>query len=157
MAEDGVRQCFIDALARRAQAHEGPVRQLLEARLDALRAEPLAPAVDSAVAPAGPGPLAELVEHIARHAPAADPTATELKTAHYFRSTWSRLSAEKRLTQSLASVPPNAGPLNSQQLVHRALLLMRELSPAYLERFMSQVDTLLWLEEAGRPPAGRMR
>jgi hypothetical protein len=134
------------------------VRQILDARLKALRAEPAEAVADTAAAPPSRGPLAALVEHIARHAADAEPHVAELKTARYFRSTWSRLSADKRLTQSLASVPPNAGPLHSQQLVHRALLLMRELSPAYLQRFMSQVDTLLWLEEAGRlPPAGEGR
>ena len=42
----------------------------------------------------------------------------------------------------------NAGPLNSHHLVHRALLLMRELSPEYLNRFMSYVDSLLWIDQA---------
>ena len=65
----------------------------------------------------------------------------------YFRGTWSRLSADRRLTQSLAKMPENAGPLNSHHLVHRALILMRDLSPEYLNRFMTYVDTLLWVEQ----------
>ena len=72
-------------------------------------------------------------------------------TLGYLRSTWSRLSADRRLTQSLAKVPENAGPLNSQHLVHRALTQMRELSPEYLHHFMAQVDALLWLEQAASP------
>ena len=96
--------------------------------------------------PARPGPLALLVEQVARQAP--PPAAGELKTLGYFRSTWARLSAERRLTQSLAKVPENAGPLNSHHLVHRSLTLMRDLSPEYLNRFMSYVDTLLWLDQA---------
>jgi Protein of unknown function (DUF2894) len=71
-----------------------------------------------------------------------------LKTLSYFRSTWSKLSADRRLTQSLAKVPENAGPLNSQHLVHRSLTLMRDLSPEYLNRFMSYVDALSWLDQA---------
>ena len=91
------------------------------------------------------GALAELVDHIAPACVAPSATA-ELKTLGYFRSTWSRLSAERRLTQSLATVPENAGPLNSHHLVHRSLMLMRELSPEYLHRFMSYVDALLWVD-----------
>jgi hypothetical protein len=65
-----------------------------------------------------------------------------------------------------ASLPENAGPLNSQHLVHRSLLLMRELSPEYLERFVGYIDALQWLEQsneaapqeaatAGRPAPAR--
>jgi len=72
-----------------------------------------------------------------------------------FRSTWTRLSADQRLTQALAKVPDNAGPLNSQRLLHRSLALMRDLSPDYLERFVSYVDALLWLDEAAGSSAPR--
>jgi hypothetical protein len=71
----------------------------------------------------------------------------ELKSLRYFRSTWSRLSAEQQLAQALAQAPENAGPLNSHLLVLRALQLMQEVSPDYLQRFMSYADTLLWLEQ----------
>jgi hypothetical protein len=77
----------------------------------------------------------------------------ELKSLHYFRGTWSRLSAERKLTQSQARLPENAGPLHSHRLMHRALTLMRTLSPAYLERFMGYVETLQWLDQAQQPPA----
>jgi hypothetical protein len=177
---DPVRFRFIEALARRAAVHEGDARRILDERLAALLAayrEKLEEArcVDSASAvPDGSakqaarlprGPLAELVEHMARQAPLqgddvaatddAAPATPELKTLRYFRSTWSRLSADRRLTQSLAKVPENAGPLNSHHLVHRSLMLMHELSPEYLNRFMSYVDTLLWVDQlnAGNGPA----
>ena len=65
-----------------------------------------------------------------------------------FRRTWWRLSADQRLAQSRATLPENAGPLNSHHLVHRSLTLMRELSPEYLERFVGYVDALQWLEQA---------
>jgi hypothetical protein len=53
-------------------------------------------------------------------------------------------------------VPQNAGPLNSSSLVHRALSLMRELSPGYLQQFLAYADALSWLEQlnaGGTPPA----
>jgi hypothetical protein len=115
------------------------------------------------------GPLAGLVEQLAgaatsaadRPAPAGPPgaeAAPDLRSLEYFRDTWSRLSAERRVAQSLADVPENAGPLNSRRLVHRALASMRELSPDYLHRFVAYVDALLWLEGVngrGGAPAGK--
>jgi hypothetical protein len=95
-----------------------------------------------------PGPLAGLVEELNARAPA------DLdETLGYLRTTWSRLSAERRLTQSLATVPGNAGPLNSHHLAHRALTVMREISPGYMSRFVSYVDALLWLDQANSAPA----
>ena len=55
---------------------------------------------------------------------------------------------DRQLTQSLAKLPENAGPLNSNLLVLRALTRLRELSPAYLNRFMAYADALLWLDDA---------
>lgn len=116
------------------------------------------------------GPLAGLVEQLARPAPAAGDEAAkgdgppgaarapDLRSLGYFRDTWSRLSAERRVAQSLADVPENAGPLNSRRLVHRALASMQALSPDYLHRFVDYVDALLWLEGVqgrGGAPAGK--
>ena len=100
------------------------------------------PAAPPQVAPAGraqpasPPPLPALGSD-------AEPEALQ-----YFRRTWSRLSADQRLAQSRSALPGNAGPLHSQQLVHRSLMLMREVAPEYLERFVSHVDALLWLDHA---------
>ncbi|WP_347315717.1 DUF2894 domain-containing protein, partial [Ralstonia pseudosolanacearum] len=98
------------------------------------------------------------VSHTARTAHAAgsfgaDP---ELKTLDYFRETWSTVSTERQLRQALDQVPRNAGPLNSSSLVHRSLLLMQELSPAYLRQFLSYVDALSWMEQmsGNAAPAG---
>ena len=184
---DPVRFHFIETMARRAAAHDGPVGQVLRGRVaqllanygDALERARCAQGETGACAPAtsgastaahipshipphaARGPLAELLDHIAGHAPTlanddsagdgahgAGSATAELKTLRYFRSTWSRLSAHQRLTQSLAQVPTNAGPLNSHHLVHRALTLMRDVSPPYLNRFISYVDALLWLDQA---------
>ncbi|CAN7642244.1 DUF2894 domain-containing protein [Variovorax sp. LjRoot290] len=151
---DPVRFRFIEALARRAAAHGGDARRILDDRVAKLLAaydEDLerAPCADSTTTREGQphrGALAELVDHVGRHASSYGDSA--LKTLGYFRSTWSRLSADRRLTQSLATVPQNAGPLNSRHLVHRSLMLMRELSPEYLHRFMSYVDALQWVDQA---------
>ena len=71
-----------------------------------------------------------------------------LKSVTAFKGTWSRLRAEQRLRQALDQVPAMAGPLNSSHLVNRALQAMHDVSPEYLDAFMSHIDTLLWLEQA---------
>jgi len=43
---------------------------------------------------------------------------------------------------------PHAGPLNSHFLVLRALGLMRDVAPEYLEHFVPYIEALLWLDEA---------
>ncbi|HEY8976885.1 MAG TPA: DUF2894 domain-containing protein [Burkholderiaceae bacterium] len=173
-ARDPVRLRLAEALARRANAHAGEARRRIDERVAAIvqslselpeRAPPARP-----VAPAaGLGALAALVAHAARRrgaapgavpgarpvaaapgaaAPAVTGAAADEKTVQFFKRTWSRLSADQRLAQSRASLPENAGPLNSQHLVHRSLVLMRELSPEYLEHFVGYIDALQWLEQA---------
>ena len=77
---------------------------------------------------------------------------TELSSVARFRETWSRVSADKQVEQALVRAPENAGPLNSHMLVLRSLTLMRSLSPDYVRRFMSHVDTLQWLDQASNQP-----
>ena len=60
------------------------------------------------------------------------------------------LNADKVVNQALAEVPESAGPLNPQRLATRSLETMRDLSPHYLSRFVSYIDTLFWLEQAER-------
>jgi len=79
----------------------------------------------------------------------------ELKTLRNFRNTWSRLSADRQVTRSLKQGPLNAGPINSHMLVLRSLALMRDISPDYLNRFMSYTDTLLWLEQCEKDKPGK--
>lgn len=109
-----------------------------------------------------PTPLADLVSDIAPQASAdvdddspGNPTARgELKSLRQFRATWSKLSVDRQLTEAVAQGPANAGPLNSHRLVLQSLALLRELSPDYLNCFMSYADALLWLDRAngGRTP-----
>jgi len=171
---DPVRFRLAEALARRASAHSGAARRRIDDRLAAMLqrlGDHEAPAPRAAAAPAARGPLGELVALLAARrpqtmgglagdaapqaprGPAADPA-----TLRFFKRTWSRLSADQRLAQSRACLPDNAGPLNSQHLVHRALTLMHELSPEYLEHFVGYVDALLWLEHANEstPPRKNM-
>lgn len=96
----------------------------------------------------GSGPLAELLAHVGRHTPEG-----ELRSLRYFRSTWSKLRVDQQLSHAYAQAPENAGPLNSHFLVLQSLSLMRDISPEYLEQFMSYVDALLWLEQADSGPA----
>ncbi len=100
----------------------------------------------------------QVLPSAARSGPAA-PAALELAAVRRFRGTWSRLSAEERLRQTLAQVPPQAGPLNALHLLHRALVGMHGISPDYLQHFVAQVDALLWLEQvqAASLPVARPR
>jgi len=225
---DPVRFCFIEALARRAEAQRGAVRQLLDARLgDLIRAyeERFAQAGEAADAlldrAAGrhpdavgawselraAGDLAGLRRAIAGReaavlrksrcglplAPVGDETpfvadgpgddmqgelredapgergegrateagaalgagrvprlasSGELKSLRYFRDSWSKLHVERQLGEILARRPENAGPLNSHLLVLRALERMRDLSPAYLTRFMAHAEALLGIDRS---------
>jgi hypothetical protein len=148
---DPVRFRYLEALARRAAAHGGDVRQLLERKLAQALSSYVAHC-EAAPAPADPaparlaaqgGPLAALVRQLELQAPAG-----ELRALSLHRHCWTRLRVDRQLSLARAGMPGNAGPLNSQQLVLRALQLMRDISPAYLEGFMSQVETLLWLDRA---------
>lgn len=162
---DPVRFRFCEALARRAAVHGGEARLLLDrklaqsladlgARHDRVRLGGApAPGLDPV---ARSGSLAELVRlldgPVAVRAGSgmgsAPPQPGELRALRDARSTWARLSVDRQLNRSLAKAPANAGPLNSHALALRALQLMHSLSPAYLERFMTHVDALLWLDEA---------
>lgn len=169
-AADPVRFRFLEAMARRAHAFEGEARQRLDTRLsqlisafhDTLEKAATTPAeLPPAATASSPlaallgqlGQLSQIAPHVVADAAAGTPRPAlaappELKALRAFRGTWQRLAADQRLTQVLAKVPDNAGPLHSHQLVHRALTLMRDTSPAYLQHFMAQVDALMWLEQA---------
>ena len=98
---------------------------------------------------AEPRTLADLLAYIAR----CTAPAGELKAVRDYRGTWVRLGLEQRLRQSGDQVPDNAGPLNTQRLLHQALTVMRDTSPAYFQHFMGHVETLLALDALGQPAA----
>ncbi|MET1534184.1 DUF2894 domain-containing protein [Burkholderia sola] len=152
---DPVRFHRIDALEKRAAVLDGDARALLDARLATLiegfaeivarAGEAEATCEASAGAPAR-GALAALVAGLGRDAQ-ADRRGLDPELVDYFRAMWSKVRTEQQYRQSLDQVPRNAGPLNSNSLVHRSLATMRELSPEYLQQFLSYVDALAWLED----------
>ena len=185
---DPIRFHFMDALAARAASHEGEVRRILEDRLSqcvdayARDLQQAAGGMRHGAAQATPegGALGELADYIAHRSAARDQELSahniESPSASYptlaalddFKKLWTRVRAGSQLRQSLEQVPENAGPLNSGALVHRSIALMRELSPGYLEQFLSYVDALSWLEQinnavapqakdAPRAPAAKKR
>jgi Protein of unknown function (DUF2894) len=110
-------------------------------------------------------PLGELTRHLAQHRP-PDSNARlngnagirpALKNTQFFRNTWAKLSIDKRVTQALGQTPKNAGPINSHLLVLRSLALMRDISPDYLNRLTSYVDTLLCLDELDQQKSANPR
>jgi hypothetical protein len=193
---DPVRLHYIEVLAKRAAAHGGSVKRMLDARLaQALAAfkegfeqaqgdsrETIARTVPqypdaadelqrffaagdfkglqrfaAALQTSGQGgSLGALVRQLEQHSPEtgnARPEGNpgsrpELKTIRNFRNTWSKLSVDKQVAQALEQAPTNAGPINSHMLVLRSLALMRDISPDYLNRFMSYADTLLCLDQS---------
>ncbi|HDR9800843.1 TPA: DUF2894 domain-containing protein [Burkholderia cenocepacia] len=149
----------IDALERRAAVLDGAARALLDARLATLidgfakrvardddDAEATRETVQAATGAPARGALAALVEGLARD-PQVDRRGLDPELVDYFRTMWSKVRTEQQYRQSLDQVPRNAGPLNSNSLVHRSLATMRELSPEYLQQFLSYVDALAWLED----------
>jgi Protein of unknown function (DUF2894) len=181
---------FIEALERRAAGHDGEARRILDDKLSKLLeayAEDLEKAAskakdgDSATTPCAPargalGGLVDLIasqparggDLVARDAPPGPSFLPELEALDDFRKIWSKVRTESQVRQSLEQVPENAGPLNSGSLVHRSITLMRELSPGYLQQFLSYVDALSWMEQmnggsalvtndAPRAPSARKR
>lgn len=94
----------------------------------------------------------ELADSFAKQANPGHLPATghreELRAARRFHSAMVQLNADKVVQQAVAEVPEGAGPLNPQRLATRSLETMRDLSPHYLSRFVSYIDTLFWLERA---------
>ncbi|MCC4597961.1 DUF2894 domain-containing protein [Xanthomonas campestris pv. phormiicola] len=167
---DPLRFRFIEALARRVDAHHGEARRLLEERLSVLLqayADDLTkmPAVAGAadadaananananVAPVATttvrGPLGELLDRFAGDTANAMPSqSAQLPALDEARRLWTALRSRSQVRQSLQQAPSGAGPLNSGVLVHRSLALMRTLSPDYLQHFLAYVDALSWLQQ----------
>ncbi len=146
---DTVRLHRIEALVRRAAAHRGEARRLLDDKLARLQAarECVPQVTPPEAADAPRSALAGLLAHIASQ----DDAAGELKTLHRHRGTWTRLQLDLRVTQALAQVPDNAGPLNTQRLLNQALQLMRNAAPQYLQHLMAHAEALLWVDQARQP------
>lgn len=161
---DPVRFYAMDALAHRAAACDGELQRVLHERLAILIDDytmrlAQTPAGASTADKPPAHPLRELVDQLALHATARahdDATSAvfpQLPALEEFRQRWGTLRSESHLRQSMKQAPANAGPLNSAALVHRAIAVMRELSPGYLQHFLSYVDHLSWLAQLDTRPA----
>ena len=123
----------------------------LEARARCAVWSELVSRLDPALAGVPGHPSMHHATHHATH-PAASrtsatpPPAIELKTVRESRATWARMSVGKQLALAMKQAPANAGPINSHMLVLRSLAMMQEISPDYLSRMVSYVDTLLSLD-----------
>lgn len=179
---DPARFHYLEVLAQRLPGQPEAVQRVLAQRLQqalaayALRVQPtpragVEPGAKACLQATAESPLTRLNRELRARASADTAAAgTDLLPAHSgthlpdmksvqrFGEVWSKISAEQQVVQALHRGPENAGPLNAHKLMLRTLSLMRSLSPDYLRRFMSQVDSLLWLDQAGTraaPPAAR--
>lgn len=75
------------------------------------------------------------------------PIAGELKSLRDFRDSWSQFHSQTLVDQSVDQGPKDAGPLNPERLAIRSLSVLQRLSGHYLNRFVSYVETLLWLQQ----------
>jgi hypothetical protein len=160
---DPMRFRFAEALAERLSTQPQAVQALLRARLDTVLSElthtPPHPTVPPRAANT-PSPLSTLKQALEARQRATAPTTTEfselehldddddtLHSARRFSVVWEQIAAERQLAAAIHNAPENAGPLNSHRLVVRAMTRMQDLSPDYLRRFLSQMDTSLWLDQ----------
>lgn len=166
---DPVRFHYMQVLGLRMQTQPEAVRQILARKLqDALTAYigrldevDNASRVVSRLPKAGNTPLADLNRYIQSRTHDSSEGAVggasvgrpELKSVRGFSEVWSKIAAEQQVDQAIGRGPENAGPLNSHMLMLRSLTLMRGLSPDYLRRFLSQAESLLWLEQLNQQHA----
>ncbi len=150
---DPVGWHYLQTLASRTATQTGAAQALLEQRLglaiDAFESGVSQAPSASLSKPAVASPLALLLQDM--QAGGAAPAARrppESPRVRQFRRQLHSIGVQKQVRQAVAQAPQNAGPINSHMLTLRALVLLRDLSPHYLERFMTQVDTLLRLEDA---------
>lgn len=166
-ARDPIGWHYLQTLAVRTAAHTGTAQALLERKLQqALDAFEVrwhnCPAPQVSVH-RGPSPLAQLLQETGQNPAAVSAgsasTASNRRApppglrpdnprVRQFRRQLRKISVQKQVGQALAQAPRNAGPINPHMLVLRALGLMRDISPDYLDRFMTHLDTLLCLEDA---------
>jgi hypothetical protein len=111
----------------------------------------------------GASPLAQLNQYIRDALPtgreAAEPDEAhkpdELASVRRFRQAWSSNYIQDKVEQAVSRKPANAGPLNSHLLVLQSLAMLGELSDDYLRRFLVQVESLQWLDQASEKYSAR--
>ncbi|RZL35132.1 MAG: DUF2894 domain-containing protein [Rubrivivax sp.] len=134
VSADPVRLRVLQGLAQRASAQTGDLRARLVGKLvSRAEAEPAVLPI-RAIANAT-SPLTVLLAELQSAGP-----ELRIVTAHH--RTWGQLRVQRRMAEVSAPVPVHLGPLNSQVLVTRALQQLQDLSPGYLQRLLTQLDTL---------------
>lgn len=167
---DAVGWHYLEVLAERSRKLSGAAHALLDHKLllalhefsRRMDAQPDSDAAGPVTSSALPSPLAQLLQEMSSPGSAvSDAIADPLKPwrrenprVQQFRKQLRKISVQKQVSRAIAQGPQNAGPINSHMLVLRALGLMRDISPDYLNRFMTHLDTLLCLEEAEKARQG---
>ncbi|MBC7701155.1 DUF2894 domain-containing protein [Aquabacterium sp.] len=163
---DPVRFHYLEVLSRRVDQASGEVRRILQGKLDSALVNygerfaqvPRVARDERAKPVSSSAPLTQLNQYIQHRTKSVggpgseghDDGGSDIKSARRFRETWSRIAAEKQVSEAFGRGPENAGPLNAHMLVLHSLRLMRDLSPHYLQQFMSQIDSLLWLDQVNQ-------
>ena len=172
---DAVGWHYIETLAARLPTQSDSVQRLLQDKLHRAltdmqqrMATAEQPCADNAHCAPVPSPMALLLQDMAPPPTSGAPVlagagAAENPRVRQFRRQLRKIVVQKQVSHAIAQAPRNAGPINSHMLVLRALGLMRDIAPDYLNRFMAQVDTLLCLEDAekarlsAKKPAARTK
>lgn len=161
---DAVGWHYIEVLAERSRSVPGPAQTLLNHKLHRMlgefnaRMNPENARCEDVArgSTVSPSPLALLLQEMSPQATtqpeggvgSTKPWRGESPRVQQFRKQLRKISVQKQVSRAIAQAPQNAGPINSHMLVLRALGLMRDIAPDYLNRFMTHLDTLLCLEEA---------
>lgn len=161
---DAVGWHYIERLSERSRnAAPGMVMHLLQDKLEkALRAHEALMKTAGTASPPPAEPQPSPLTHLLREMGPANPQALAAPSGtlagwrassprvEQFRKQLRKIGVRKQVRRAIAQAPQNAGPINSHMLVLRALGLMRDISPDYLDRFMMHVDSLLRLEDLHR-------
>lgn len=73
--------------------------------------------------------------------------AIELQSMKVFRESIKHVNIDRIIDRAINDYPENPGPHNPHMLAIKSLTQMQQLSPHYLRRFASYIETLLWLEK----------
>ena len=130
-------QSPLSALAKRFEhARHAPEENPAEPRLDDLLQRLEKEALSSAEAHASAA--ASFTARSARK--------SQLRSLATYKNTMQTLHSNRVVARAIQVRPETPGPLNAQMLATRSLATLRKLSPEYLSRFVSYIDTLLWLQ-----------
>lgn len=81
----------------------------------------------------------------------------ELKSLAPFRKSWEKVRADRVAIEVGQEAPENPGPLNQHMLVISTLTKMQQLSPTYFKRYISYMESLMWVEDAGKSHKGKTK